>query len=252
MTLPILTFHALDNRKSVLSFSPALYRDAIRKLHEEGRKCVALSQVVRCLNQGMALPEHSFAVTFDDGYQSVYEHAFPVLREHNMTATVFLMIGDTSAQLDRLPMLNGRSMLSWNEIREMREAGIEFGAHTLTHPHLPHLPPEEIEREMRESKDVIEQRIGSEVDSFAYPFGTHDSVCRTLAAKHFSCACTDRLGMVHSKSDPYALERVDAYYLRTPRTLSLFFGGFFPFYLKALSIPRNIRRRATQALMHRP
>lgn len=251
MTLPILTFHALDNQQSVLSFSPVLFRDAICRLREDGRKCIALSHVVRCLNQGITLPSHSFAVTFDDGYQSVYEHAFPVLHENNMTATVFLMIGDASARSDRLQMHEARTMLSWHEIREMRQAGIEFGAHTLTHPHLPYLPPEEIEREMRESKEVIEQHIGSEVDSFAYPFGMHDSLCRALAAQHFSCACTDRLGLVHPKSDPFALERVDTYYLRTPRTLSLFFGGFFPSYLKALSIPRNIRRRASRALMHR-
>lgn len=251
MNLPILTFHAIDDMRSVLSFSPTLFGEAIVRLHENGYRSITLEELVECLNR-RALPERAISITFDDGYQSVYETALPILRKHNMTATVFLMIGDGHVQTDRLPALKGRPMLSWNEIREMRQTGIEFGAHTLTHPRLPHLSPEKIAQEMRESKDVIEQHIGSKVNSFAYPFGAHDTTCRALAAEHFSCACTDRLGLVHSKSDPYALERVDTYYLRSPRTLSLFFSDLFPTYLKALSIPRNIRRKISQSLMHRP
>lgn len=251
MTLPILTFHALDSRKSVLSFSPPLFRDAIQQLVEAGRESVALSEVARCLNGGEALPERSFALTFDDGYRSVYEHALPLLVEHKIAATVFPLISDPRWDADLLQVTEGRPILSWSEIREMHAAGIEFGAHTLTHPHLPNLPAKEIEREMRESKDVIEQHIGGKVSAFAYPFGAQDAICRGLAAQHFACACSDRLGLVNPKTDRYALERIDTFYFRTPRKLSLLFGGLFDPYLKALSLPRNIRRRMSQAIWQR-
>ena len=75
-------------------------------------------------------------ITFDDGYRSVYEEAFPVLERYGMCATVFLTVGEDEGKepASRLPSLNGHPMLSWSEIREMNSAAMGVGAHTLTHP----------------------------------------------------------------------------------------------------------------------
>ena len=133
-------------------------------------------------------------------------------------------------------------MLSWAEIREMRAAGMEFGAHTLTHPDLTGLSSERVALEMSASKERIEHALGTPVTSFAYPFGRYDAESRRLAAEYFTCACADTLGLLSGRSDPYALERVDAYYLRTHRLFGLMGRGALPWYIVARSIPRQLRR----------
>jgi peptidoglycan/xylan/chitin deacetylase (PgdA/CDA1 family) len=243
-SLPVLTFHALDDRASAISLSPPVFRRSLSRLKEGGYRAISLLDAIACLRQGQPFPPRSFVITFDDGYQSVYEEAFPVLQRHGMPATVFLTVGQrpAPAPTGRLPSLNGRSMLAWPEIREMHRWGIDLGAHTLTHPDLTRLPLQRVEAEIRDSKATIEDELGAPVACFAYPYGRHDRGTRRVARRHFACACSDALGLVGADSDPHALERVDAYYLRTDRLFGVMLNRWFPWYLRARGVPRRIRR----------
>ena len=242
--LPILTFHALDDPPSVTSFSPRVFRRGIARLHENGYKTLSLTEAADCVRQRKLFPSRSIVITFDDGYQSVYDEALPVLRDYGMRATIFLTVGEMAAAgpASRLPSLSGRSMLSWREIREMSKTGIQFGAHTLTHPDLTRLPIDRIETEIRRSKAVIEDALGEPVTCFAYPYGRYDRRSREIVQKYFVCACSDKLALTTQASDLYALERVDAYYLRTDRLFAVMPTRLFPWYIAARSVPRHIRR----------
>lgn len=241
--LPILTFHDIANRRSVISVPPAVFRHGLARLHENGYQTLSLLEAVDHLRQGSPFPDRSLVITFDDGYQSVYEHAFPILQRYGMRATVFLTVGEnvTGEQAHRLPSLEGRTMLAWREIREMHDWGIRIGAHTLTHCDLTLQPAGQIEAEILDSKSAIETELGAPVDCFAYPFGRHDHRSREIVKRHFACACSVKLGLITAGSDPYALERVDAYYLRTDRLFDILLTSLFPWYLRARSVPRTIR-----------
>jgi peptidoglycan/xylan/chitin deacetylase (PgdA/CDA1 family) len=236
----ILTFHALDEQGSVISFSPRLFKQGMAQLYERKFKSLSISDAVKYLRRDISLPERSFAITFDDGYQSVYREALPVLQQYGMTATVFLTVGRTKQT--RLPPMEGRPMLSWSEIKEMHRAGIAFGAHTMTHPDLTRLPATFLEAEVLNSKRAIEDALGASVVTFAYPFGRYDERCRELVSRHFSCACSDRLGLLRKTSDPYAMERVDSYYLRNVSLFAAIHTKSFAFYIRARGIPRQMRR----------
>jgi peptidoglycan/xylan/chitin deacetylase (PgdA/CDA1 family) len=242
--LPVLTFHALDSLPSVISFSPRVFRRGIARLHESGYKAIGLIEAVDCLRQGRPFPDYSFVITFDDGYQTVYDEAFPILQEYGMTATVFLTVGEKgiSKPAGRLPSIDSRSMLSWGEIEEMQRWGITFGAHTLTHPDLTCLPYHRVESEVCNSKAIIEDILSAPVDCFAYPYGRYDNRSREIVRQHFACACSDKLSLVTGSSDPYALERIDGYYLRTDRLFDMMLTRLFPWYIRACGIPRLIRR----------
>lgn len=243
-SLPLLTFHAIDDRPSVISFPTQLFQHAVERLWRGGYRTLRLEEAATMLRQREPFPERSVVITFDDGFQSVYDLAFPILRRYHMSATVFLTVG-CKATLDpeeRLPVWEGRAMLAWNEIREMYREGIDFGAHTLTHPHLPRLTFEEMEKEIRESKNRIETVLNAPVTAFAYPYGRYDFHSREIVRRYFDCACSDRLGLVSMNSDRYALERIDAYYLKTRRLFGLMFNPLFPWYLRARSLPRGVRR----------
>ena len=244
MDLPILTFHALDEASSVISFPPRLFGTAMAKLHAAGFRALSLRDVLARLRRREALPPRAFALTFDDGYRSVYAEAFPVLARYGMSATVFLTPGDEARAEPgrRLPSLEGRPMLSWGEIREMHREGIAFGAHTLTHPDLTRLPADRVSREICASQSLIADALGTDVDLFAYPFGRYDARSRDIVSQHFAGACSDRLGLVTEGSDVFALERVETSYLRGDRLFALMLGPFFSGYLRARSVPRRIRR----------
>lgn len=242
--LPILTFHAVDNRSSVISVAPPVFHCGLAKLYERGYKAVTLLEAVERVRGGIPFPDRAFILTFDDGYQSVYTEAFPALQRYGWSATVFLTVGQNSRGSieDRLPMLEGREMLAWSEIQEMHRWGIDFGAHTLTHPDLTRLPLEQVKTEVCDSKAIVEDALGATVTSFAYPYGRYDRQSQGVVQQHFACAVSDRLGLTTARSDPYALERVDAYYLRTERLFALLPTRLLPWYVWARSVPRGIRR----------
>lgn len=243
--LPVLTFHMIDDKPSVLSYSPELFKRFMDKLFGRGYRTINLTDAVEKITSGKPFPERSFVLTFDDGYWSVFDKAFPVLLEHGMSATVFLTVGDStvSDSYKRLPSLNGSEMLRWREIIEMRDAGIDFGSHTLTHPDLTRLDRARIEHEIRKSKEVIEDNLGISVSSFAYPYGKYNEKCIETARRYFSCACTDELGLLTKESKPYLVERVDTYYLRSEKLFALMQSDLFPLYVLLRSIPRRINRR---------
>jgi peptidoglycan/xylan/chitin deacetylase (PgdA/CDA1 family) len=197
-----------------------------------------------------SFPEKSFVMTFDDGYETVYQAAFPILQDMGMSATVFLAVGESGSRKaeERLPSLEGRSMLNWHEIQEMKRWGIEFGAHTLTHPDLIRLPRNRMEMEICDSKKIIENILGTPIPCFAYPYGRYNDRVRELVQQHFVCASSDKLGFITPSSDLYALERVDAYYLRTDTLFNLILTRWFSWYIWARRIPRWIRRTVENSL----
>lgn len=243
--IPILTLHALDEMSSPISFPPHLFARAMRRWHADGWKTIDLAQVVRLLSRGAKFPAKTFALTFDDGYASVYREGFALFQELGVTATVFVAPnpgGDTNGTTP-LPRLSEREMLRWNEIRELRAHGITFGAHTMTHANLTRCSDAQLDDELRTSQQALADALGEPITLFAYPFGKYDARVRGRAAHFFDAAVTDRLGIAGANSDRYALERVESYYLLSPWAADGFTRAWFPHYLAARNLPRALRRR---------
>ena len=243
-SLPLLTFHTVHDEPSVIAFSPAVFARGMRRLHERGYRTLSLLDAADRVRRNAPFPARSFVLTFDDGYQTVYEEAFPVLQRYGMSATVFLTVGYTrrGSKTGPLPPLESRSMLSWEEIREMQRAGFSFGAHTCTHRDLTRLSSHEVQAEIDDSKSMIEDALGAAVSCFAYPYGRYDARVAEFVRPNFLGACSDTLGLITRRSDLYALERVDAYYLRTDRLFDVMLTALFPWYVRMRSVPRRLRR----------
>ena len=242
-SIPVLTFHAWGEPSSLVSFSPRVFVRGVKRLRECGFRALSLKDVVSRLGDGSGFPDRSFVLTIDDGYRSVYEHAFPVLLEYEMHATLFLTVGTSPpTATGSLPDLQGREMLRWDEVREMHRYGVDVEAHSLTHRDLTKMAPRDVDTEMRVSKEVIEDALGTSVSGFSYPYGLVNEVCREAARKHFRYACSDRLAQVTTTSNLFMLERIDAYYLRTDRRFSRLTERWFPWYLGLKRIPRQMRR----------
>ena len=130
------------------------------------------------------------AITFDDGYESVYTEALPEMAARGVSGTVFPVVGSVGrwntwdVNLAPKPVRH----LSWSQIKELSEAGFEIGSHTLTHRDLTRLGRRDLSRELRDSKKAIEDAIGVKVRAVSYPFGRFSGrVLDEAAAAGYTC-----------------------------------------------------------------
>ena len=205
----ILTYHSLDDSGSVISVPPALFRRQLQALKDSRVPVVPLRDLPSTVSPAVAL-------TFDDGYQNFADLAAPELAGHGFPATVFLVTsfcGRTNDWPGQWPAIPRLPLMSWTTIRSLSRAGLDFGAHTATHPNLSQLDEAAARDEILASKREVADRLGLPVESFAYPYGSASAAVRRLVAENFSHGCATNLGFVTPASRPEALERLDVYYL---------------------------------------
>lgn len=242
--IPFLTFHAIDDGPLPIAITPRSFETGLKTLVDNGYTTITVREAAQYLVHKLSFPERAIVLAFDDGYASVYETALPLFERYKLTGTVFVTVnsGHRVTVDEPFAAMNGRKMLSWRQVRELSEKGVEIGAHTLTHPDLTQLTHRQAQNEIVAGKQMLEDRLGVPVTSFAYPFGRYNRNAYEIVRKNFACACTDRLQLVSRDSDVHLLGRVDAFYLRNAAWLNLLPLGFFPWYVRARAVPRNLRR----------
>jgi len=172
--VPILMYHSISNTVQETHpyfrtvTTPEMFEQHMKHLKENGYSTVSLSETASYFEESGPIRKRPVVVTFDDGFEDFYTEAFPILEKYGFTGIVYLptaYIGNTTQSF------KGVNCMTWAQVRELQSAGIEFGSHTVTHPQLERLERmEEVDYEVRASKDAIEQELGRAVKSFAYPF----------------------------------------------------------------------------------
>lgn len=110
-------------------------------------------------------------ITFDDGEENLYYSVLPIVRKYRFPALVFLIVDYIGKEkLWDISLINKRSRhLNWQQILEMKEAGVTFGSHTMTHRNLTRLNQQDLVYEIFESKRILEKYLGT-IDAISYPF----------------------------------------------------------------------------------
>jgi peptidoglycan/xylan/chitin deacetylase (PgdA/CDA1 family) len=214
----VLCYHALSERfPAALSVTPDNFERQLGLLKKAGYRGVTFSDALQ-VRSGRVV-----AITFDDAFLSVLRLAKPLLDSVGYPATVYAPTAylDTPEQplkwegIDRwhggeherelLPM-------SWQQLGELAEAGWEIGSHTRTHPHLHQVGDDaELRAELVESKATVEERLGRDCTTLAYPYGDYDErVVRSAAEAGYSAAGTLPARLHHER--PLAWPRVGIYH----------------------------------------
>ncbi|HXC98914.1 MAG TPA: polysaccharide deacetylase family protein, partial [Verrucomicrobiae bacterium] len=172
--LPILMYHSIsdDAEEGVgpyyrVATDPRRFAAQMQLLSELGYVGVSVEEALRSMSNGTADRRRLVAITFDDGFRDFHTAAWPVLNSHKFSATMYLSTAFISSQ--RRSFL-GRECLTWDEVRELRKQGVQFGSHTVNHPELYKLPWQQVVSEVEQSKECIEQELYEEITGFGYPY----------------------------------------------------------------------------------
>jgi len=209
--VPILCYHRIGGEPSKMSVAPANFESQMDWLAANGYHVVRLSDLAAFLAGRKALPRKSVVVTFDDGYESVYRHAFAALKKRGFPATMFVYTD----------FIGARDALSWAQMGEMLRSGlIDIQAHSKSHRNLTERNGHEsetayrqqVDLELRQPRAVIERQLaasGAKVRHFAYPYGdTNELVIDALAADPpYALAFTVRAGGNAFYAAPQRLRR---------------------------------------------
>ena len=209
-TATVLCYHIVEAPAAPrMHIDRETFRQQLRYLEMTGYNVVPLRHVYEYVTGKRAsLPKNAVVITIDDGWRSTYTEAFPELQKRKFPFTVFIypnIIGKTS------------NALTWQQVREMADAGVDIQSHALTHPFLTKrrhrsMSDEQyaawLRKELAESKRILEKESGKKVQYLAYPYGDYDDRVATAAAKAgYTAALTCDFGRVKKGSDPLKMKR---------------------------------------------
>lgn len=189
--VPILMYHyvrvvdaASDPLGYGLSVEPQQFDEQMAWLVAHGYQTMRMDALAQCLGDARrSCPPHALALTFDDGYSDAFSHVLPTLQRYGLTAT-FYVISD---------FVGRPGYLSWAELAVLRAAGMEVGAHSVSHVDLTALDEVEAKRQIAQSKADLSRALGIEVRSFCYPAGRYDRAIEGFVeAAGFLSATTTR------------------------------------------------------------
>ncbi len=202
----ILAYHSVGHDTDLHTISPQEFEWQLNEIIRKGYTIISMYEMEKKLKE-QNLDGRYAVLTFDDGRKDNYIHVFPLICNHKLPITIFL----PSFFLNKeLPTSGGKlKIISEEEAREMHESGlVDFEPHSHTHIRLPELNPEELLREVKTSKEFIEQMFHKECKYFAYPHGRYSTwMDPVLKALGVSLAVGTKAGIVTARSHVLNLPR---------------------------------------------
>jgi peptidoglycan/xylan/chitin deacetylase (PgdA/CDA1 family) len=202
--VPILIYHAIrayipTDTAGVRRYiaTPETLEKELAYLKDGGFTSVTFDDLERSLTTGTKLPPRPVIISFDDNWEGQYTYAFPLLKKYGFTATFYTWV-----------VVVGRTHhMSWDEVKELADAGMQIGCHTMTHPYLTKVTGDaELRWQIDTAKQTIEQHTGKPVTSFAYPFGQYnEKVVGFVKEAGFTSARSTWPGVVHDTTGLFSL-----------------------------------------------
>jgi peptidoglycan/xylan/chitin deacetylase (PgdA/CDA1 family) len=201
-TVPVLSYYRLSkNKPSKTAITQDDFKAQMKYLKDNGYHVITLNQLLGFLDYREQIPEKSVAITFDDGWISIYDIAFPILKEYGFPATIFIYTD----------FVGGGKAMSWKHIKELSQAGFDIQCQTKTHRNLTVLKNKEsfkqyfnsLEMEISYPKKLIETKLNKECNCLAYPYGKTNNLVIAMLKKHgYRAAFT-----VDNKSNPFFIDK---------------------------------------------
>ncbi len=226
LSVPILAYHKISDKFdwSINNVSIRKFWQQIKYLHDHHFFSLTIENFLSC-NFEHDPKRRPILITFDDGDESVYHHAFPILRQAGFVATVFL-VSDFVGRKNSWDANLFRSFsrhLSWQQIEQLAAAGWSFGSHTATHADLTRLPRDQIFVELLDSKQDISAVVGQEVGTLAYPFSQYNlqtiNIARQVGYQAGFILANPKANLLKSVPAAFLIPRYGVYRIDTIQSL---------------------------------
>jgi peptidoglycan/xylan/chitin deacetylase (PgdA/CDA1 family) len=203
--VPVLMYHHImpdDQAKAIgagkLNVNPEAFRRQMDYLLGKGYQIIGLDEMMTGLKNS-SLPSKPVVLTFDDAYRDFFDFVFPILKEKNIKATVFVIS----------QFVGGDRYVTWDELGELNSSNLVLiGDHTLSHLSLINQPVEKINDQIISAKNILESRLGKPVKYFAYPYGNVGQSKQTLRDGGFEGAVLTTNTNPQCAGLPYVLSRI--------------------------------------------
>jgi len=202
--VPILLYHHVYGETSESRYQVSIpdFRAQMAALQDMGYATISMTQFVIALLEGSELPEKPIVITFDDGHQSVYDNALPIMEEFGFTGVFYIVANRIYGSPD---------FVTIEQLKEMVEAGWEIGSHGYSHADLT-VDHSLAAKEIGQSKSDLERVLGTKVRTFAYPFGKIDPF---VAQKVNDYGYRAGMGLgtrkIHTGNTLFYLDRIEIY-----------------------------------------
>ena len=196
--VPVLMYHKIgDEAHNDAVISKERFAEQMAFLYNQQYNPVTLDQLHDYIVEKKPLPLRPVVITFDDGYRDTYEIAMPILKQYGFRSTLFLPAGEVGKNI------------SWDELRQMKAAGMDIGSHSLTHTELAGLSRDVQAREIGLAKEIFDRELQQNTRWFCYPYGVFDNTTKNLLkANGITVAVTIQPGWAKAGDDVLTLRRV--------------------------------------------
>lgn len=212
LKVPVLMYHGVSDDfqddqevgNSPFYITIDQFRSQMSYLHEHGYQTMALARFGDMLRNDLSVIDADVSkmiiITFDDGYQNNYFHALKILKEFSFIATFFVVVNRIGTE----------NYLTWEQLIQMANEGMEIQSHTYNHKPLELLSLEEVEQDLRLSKEILEQKLNKSVNFISYPHGSYNRKIIDIVKKvGFKGSCTSEVCFANSNSNPFTIGRLD-------------------------------------------
>lgn len=187
--VPVLMYHRITSTPlpslARYATSPEKFRAQMLSLAENGYNTISVDALEAAIWDGTPLPARAVAITFDDGYLDNLTEALPILKEFGQTATIFIPTAHVGLTSDWDRLYGGSApLMTWDQLAEVRDAGLTLAAHGTIHRPLPALDPSALSEALAMSKDHLASRLSIKTRSIAYPYGMNDEAVQRAALAH--------------------------------------------------------------------
>lgn len=229
--IPILLYHSISAEPAgwiaPYAVTPTTFAQHVELICHSGRTAITVSALCAAFRGDRPLPSRPVVVTFDDGFAD-FADAAAVLASRNMPSTLYATTGALGGRGPRPRDLRlpPAPMLDWSQLTELRELDVEIGAHTHTHRQLDTMRSTAVADDIRQSKDMLEDELGREIPSFAYPHGFQSRrIRRVVAAVGHQSACAVMNALSSDTDDVFALARLTVRATTTVQQIAAWLAG---------------------------
>lgn len=175
----VLCYHRFEDKpKDSLAIKPSDFEAQMQALKDNGIEVIPMADFLAWRRGEKSIPSKSAVITIDDGYLSGYNVAWPILKKFGYPFTMFIY-----TEYVKGGKLSGGQSMTWDQLAEMRDAGVDIESHTVTHSDLrvkkgknDQQYQEWLQGEIAGSKKILEDKLGIQIKVIAYPYGNHNEL----------------------------------------------------------------------------